>query len=136
MSSHLSVVPLTCFVQNGLHLPRSLLNVFKVIVCNSRVIDVLNQKLTRSCVIVDLMCFKSSTCRQLFSHAGGGELYTWGSNENGCLGTGYLLITASQNIQMDNLFIFYLDNLFFLVHPLLSVVQMSVIYQKEFKVHS
>lgn len=21
---------------------------------------------------------------------GGGELYTWGSNENGCLGTGYV----------------------------------------------
>lgn len=30
-----------------------------------------------------------STKYYLF-HVGGGELYTWGSNENGCLGIGYL----------------------------------------------
>ncbi|KAE9449739.1 hypothetical protein C3L33_18370, partial [Rhododendron williamsianum] len=45
-----------------------------------------------------------------------------GSNENGCLGTGYLLITTSQKVQMDNLFL--------LVHFLLSAVQMSVFSRK------
>ena len=29
-----------------------------------------------------------------FTYLGGGELYTWGSNENGCLGIGYIVLNA------------------------------------------